>query len=282
MHFMKVRALVHHPVRALVLCAFAACAAAQGPSAKEYQPEIGQAGKDVVWVPMPEEQLEKLLDMGKVTPADFVMDLGSGDGRTVIAAAKRGARAIGVEFDPDLVTFSRQRAAKAGVGDRAAFVEGDLFKTDLSRATVITLFLLDDINLKLRPALLSLKPGTRVLSNTFRMGDWEPDVSDWYPSGCYNWCALYLWIVPARVEGAWRTPEGELMLKQKYQTITGVFGGGAPERVVSGGRVLGEEIRFGSDGAEYRGRVNGNVIEGTVAENGSVRSWRATRALRVP
>jgi SAM-dependent methyltransferase len=277
MQLMKIRTHMRHFLLALVLCAFAACAAAQGPSPKEYQPEVGQVGKDVVWVPMPEEQVEKMLDMGKVTPADFVMDLGSGDGRTVIAAAKRGARAMGVEFDPDLVVFSRNKAAKAGVGDKAEFAQGDLFKTDLSRATVITLFLLDDINLKLRPTLLSLKPGTRVLSNTFRMGDWEPDVSDWYPSGCYNWCALYLWIVPARVEGAWRTSEGELTLKQKYQMVTGVFQGSAAERAISGGKLSGDEVRFAAGAAEYRGRVKGNVIEGTVAENGSVRPWKATR-----
>jgi SAM-dependent methyltransferase len=274
---MKIRTLAHRFLRALVFCAFAACAAAQGPSPKEYRPEVGQAGKDVVWVPMPEEQLERLLDMGKVTPADFVVDLGSGDGRMVIAAAKRGARAMGVEFDPDLVVFSRNSAARQGVGDKAVFVEGDLFKTDLSRATVITLFLLDDINRKLRPALLSLKPGTRVLSNTFRMGDWEPDASDWYPPGCYNWCGLYLWIVPARVEGAWTTTEGELALAQKYQRVTGVFRGGAPERAISGGRLNGDEIRFTSDGGEYRGRVNGNFIEGTVAGSGGVRPWKATR-----
>src|SRR6266581_1584918 len=274
---MKIRTLSRRFLRTLVCCGFAACAAAQGPSPKEYRPEVGQAGKDVVWVPMPEEQVEKLLDMAKVTPVDFVMDLGSGDGRTVIAAAKRGARAMGVEFDPDLVAFSRSRAARAGVGDKAAFLEGDLFKTDLSRATVITLFLLDDINLKLRPALLSLKPGTRVLSNTFRMGDWEPDAADWYPPGCYNWCGLYLWIVPARVEGTWRTTEGELTLEQKYQRVTGAFRGDVPEHAVSGGTLNGDEIRFTSGSAEYRGRVNGNVIEGTVTANGGNRPWKATR-----
>jgi len=274
---MQIRTLAHGFLRPLAFCAFAACAAAQAPSPKEYRPEVGQVGKDVVWVPMPEEQMEKLLDMGKVTSADFVVDLGSGDGRTVIAAAKRGARAMGVEFDPDLVVFSRNNAAKAGVGDKAQFVQGDLFKTDLSRATVITLFLLDDINLKLRPALLSLKPGTRVLSNTFRMGDWEPDASEWYPPGCYNWCGLYLWIVPARVEGAWRTADGELMLRQKYQVITGGFGSGAAARAISGGKLNGDEIRFTSDGAEYRGRINGNVIEGTVAGSGGIRPWKATR-----
>src|SRR4051812_19413701 len=144
-----------------VVCGSLACSAAgQQPSAVAYEPTPGQPGKDVVWVPMPDTQVERLLDLAKVTAADFVMDLGSGDGRTVIAAAKRGARAVGVEFNPDLVTLSRHRAREAGVADKATFVEGDLFKADLSRATVITLFLLDDINIKLRPTLLLLKPGT--------------------------------------------------------------------------------------------------------------------------
>ena len=259
---------------ALALSAAVTCAVAQEPSPKRYEPEVGQAGKDVVWVPMPEETVEKMLDLGKVTAADFVVDLGSGDGRTVIAAAKRGARALGVEFDPRLVVFSRGKAADAGVAENAQFVEGDLFKTDLSRATVITLFLLDDINRKLRPALLALKPGTRVLSNTFRMGDWEPDASEWYPPGCFNWCALYLWIVPTRVEGVWRAQAVELTLAQKYQTLTGTLAGTA----ISSAKVIGEEIRFGAGGAEYRGRVSGGVIEGTVSESGAVRPWRVTRA----
>jgi SAM-dependent methyltransferase len=249
-------------------------ALAQEPAQKGYQPQVGQAGKDVVWVPMPEEQVEKMLDLGKVTATDFVIDLGSGDGRTVIAAAKRGARALGVEFDPRLVAFAKGKAADAGVGDKAQFVEGDLFKADLSRATVITLFLLDDINLKLRPSLLSLKAGTRVLSNTFRMGDWEPDASEWYPPGCYNWCQLYLWVVPARVEGAWRAPEGELKLVQKYQTVTGTIAG----KAISSGKLAGEEIRFGAGGDEYRGRIDGSVIEGTVSANGAARPWRVTRS----
>jgi len=257
---------------ALAVLVLAAHAAAQEAS-KEYQPQVGQAGKDVVWVPMPEEQIEKMLDLGKVTRSDFVVDLGSGDGRTVIAAAKRGARSLGVEFDPKLVAFSKSKAASAGVGDKAEFVEGDLFKTDLSRATVITLFLLDDINLKLRPTLLSLTAGTRVLSNTFRMGDWEPDASEWYPPGCYNWCALYLWVVPARVEGAWRAPEGELMLKQKYQTVTGALAG----ETIANGRLSGEEIRFSAGGVEYRGRVSGKLIEGTASANGAALPWKATR-----
>lgn len=268
--------------RALVLLALAASAAAQTPAPGKYEPQFGQEGKDVVWVPMPDDQLEKMLDIARVTPADFVMDLGSGDGRTVIAAAKRRARAKGVEFNPDLVALSRRAATSAGVADRAVFVQGDLFETDLSQATVITLFLLDEINMKLRPTLLSLKPGTRVLSNTFKMGDWEPDAAESYPPGCVNWCTLYLWIVPAAVEGSWRGPQGGLVLKQKYQTITGTLGSGANALPISGGRLSGDAIRFTAGGAEFRARVSANAIEGTVAENGSVRPWRAIRATPDP
>jgi SAM-dependent methyltransferase len=274
---MKIRTHARQASRALVLLALAACAAAQTPVPEQYEPQVGQEGKDVVWVPMPDEQLEKMLDMAKVRPSDLVMDLGSGDGRTVIAAAKRGARAMGVEFNPDLVALSEREAKKAGVADRTSFAQGDLFETDLSRATVITLFLLEEINLKLRPTLLSLKPGTRVLSNTFKMGDWGPDASEWYPPGCFTWCFLYLWVVPARVEGSWLAPQGELVLKQKYQTITGTLGDGAKALPISGGRLAGDAIHFTAGGAEYRARARGDVIEGTVTANGAVRRWKATR-----
>ena len=274
---MKIRFLILFS-RLLVPLALAASAAAQAPAPEQqYEPQVGQEGKDVVWVPMPDDQLEKMLDLARVTSADFVVDLGSGDGRTVIAAAKRGARAMGVEFNPDLVVLSQRAATRAGVADRASFVQGDLFETDLSRATVITLFLLDEINLRLRPTLLSLKPGTRVLSNTFKMGDWEPDATESYPRGCVNWCTLYLWIVPAAVEGSWRTPQGELVLKQKYQTLTGTLGSGAKAASISGGRLAGDAIQFTAGGAAFRARVSGNAIEGTVAQNGAVRPWRATR-----
>ena len=275
---MKIRFVMGVFSRLLVPLALAASAAAQAPAPEQqYEPQVGQEGKDVVWVPMPDDQLEKMLDLARVTSADLVMDLGSGDGRTVIAAAKRGARAMGVEFNPDLVVLSRRAAIRAGVADRASFVQGDLFETDLSRATVITLFLLDEINLKLRPTLLSLKPGTRVLSNTFKMGDWEPDATESYPRGCINWCTLYLWVVPAAVEGSWRAPQGDLVLKQKYQTLTGTLGSGAKAASISGGRLAGDAIQFTAGGAEFRAHVSGNAIEGTVAQNGAVRPWRATR-----
>jgi len=257
----------------LIFSAIAVCAFAQAPSA-EFTPEVGQSGKDVVWVPSPQELVDKMLDMAKVTPSDYVIDLGSGDGRTVITAAKRGARSLGVEFNPDMVALSKRNAAKAGVSDKASFVEADIFRTDLSPATVITLFLLTDLNLKLRPTILTLKPGTRIVSNTFRMGDWEPDQT--VELGCDTYCTAYLWIVPARVEGRWKTAQGELALKQEYQKVSGTLKSGKVSAPISRGSLRGDQISFMAAGAEYRGRVNGGTIEGTVKSAGKSTSWKAT------
>ena len=259
----------------LVLSAIAACAYAQTPKA-EFQPEVGQQGKDVVWVPSPQELVDKMLDMAKVTPKDFVMDLGSGDGRTVITAAKRGASALGVEYNPDMVALSRRNAEKAGVGGKASFVQADIFKTDLSKATVITMFLLTDLNLKLRPTILTLKPGTRIVSNTFRMGEWEPDQT--VELGCDTYCTAYLWIVPARVEGSWKGGQGELVLKQDFQKVSGTLKSGNVSAPISRGSLSGDQIHFMAGGAEYRGRVNGNSIEGTVKSNGKSGAWKASRS----
>src|ERR671929_33580 len=156
-----------------LLLAFANLAFAQTATQPTYEPSVGQEGKDVVWVPTPQSLVNKMLDMAKVTPQDFLMDLGSGDGRTVITAAKRGVRAMGVEYNPDMVALSKRNAAKEGVSDKAQFMKADLFESDFSQATVITMFLLPDINLRLRPRILNLKPGTRIVSNTFDMGDWK-------------------------------------------------------------------------------------------------------------
>ncbi len=262
---------------ALILVLFIGCALAQAPAPKPYAPRFGQSGKDVVWVPMPDAAIERLLDIAKVTPDDYLIDLGSGDGRVVIAAARRGARALGVEFNPDLVSYSKREAEKAAVAQRAQFVHGDLFKADLSQATVITLFLLQDMNIKLRPSLLALKPGTRVAANTFHMGDWQPDVSEWQGNGCEAWCALYLWIVPARVAGAWRAPQGELKLKQQYQTVTGSLGDSILATAILDGKLEGDRIRFSSGGARYSGRVTGSAIEGTVETGNGLRPWKAAR-----
>lgn len=267
---------------ALCLSLFAAGVFAQAqPAKEEYQPEVGQEGKDVVWVPSPEATVEKMLDLAKVTPKDFVMDLGSGDGRTVIAAAKRGARALGVEYNPDLVALSKRNAARAGVSDRATFVQGDLYESDLSQATVITLFLLPEINLKLRPTILDLKPGTRIVSNTFDMGEWTPDETAMASENCTNYCTAYLWIVPAKVEGVWKLPEGELTVKQSFQMVSGTLRTGGKTVTITNGRLRGDELSFSAGGAQYTGRVTSNAIEGVVKSGGSSRKWRASRARAV-
>src|ERR687898_1381947 len=184
-----------------------------------YEPQVGQDGKDVVWVPTPQALVDKMLDMAKVTPKDFVIDLGSGDGRTVITAAKRGTKAHGIEYNPDMVELAKRNAAKEGVSDKATFAKADLFESDFSKAQVITMFLLPSINLKLRPNILDLKLGTRIVSNSFDMGDWTPDQTE-KVEGCTNWCTAYLWIVPAKVEGTWKVPQGELILKQNFQMVS--------------------------------------------------------------
>jgi len=237
-----------------------ACAQAQ-PARKPYEPEVGQAGKDVVWVPTPQAVVDKMLDMAHVTPADFVMDLGSGDGRTVITAAKRGARALGIEYNPDMVALSKANAEKAGVTSRAQFQQADLFATDFSRATVITMFLLPGINLKLRPKILDLKPGTRVVSNTFTMGDWKADETVTIDQGCDgSWCTALLWIVPAKVAGAYHTSQGDVTLKQEFQTLSGTLRANGRTAPLEG-KVLGEDIQFTAGGKTYRGKLNGKTLQ---------------------
>ena len=237
-------------------------AAAFGQATKQapFEPTVGQEGKDVVWVPTPQALVDKMLDMAKVTSKDILMDLGSGDGRTVITAAKRGAHATGIEYNPNMVALSRDNAKKAGVGDRAQFVKADLFQTDLSKATVITMFLLPDINLKLRPKILALKPGTRVVSNTFTMGDWKPDETG-SPDNCDgSWCTALLWIVPARVAGSYKTPQGEVTLKQQFQMLSGTLRAEGKTVPVEG-HVNGEEVVFTAGGKEYHGHMKGKQLE---------------------
>ncbi|HLS85324.1 MAG TPA: methyltransferase domain-containing protein [Burkholderiales bacterium] len=247
---------------ALFLIAFSALAGAQAQKERVYEPSVGQEGKDVVWVPTPQVVVDTMLDMAKVTPQDFVIDLGSGDGRTVITAAMRGARALGIEYNPDMVELSKRNAQKAGVATRVEFRKADLFETDLSEATVITMFLLPDINLKLRPKLLSLEPGTRVVSNTFSMGDWEADATETLSErdGCNeSWCTALLWIVPAKVAGTYKTPKGEVTLKQKYQKLSGTLKTGG-KTVRLEGKVTGRDIDFTAAGRQYHGRLDGKRL----------------------
>ena len=246
----------------LFLAAPVAFAQDKAAAEKTYEPTVGQAGKDVVWVPTPQALVDKMLDMAKATPADFVMDLGSGDGRWVITAAKRGIRAKGVEYDPDMVDLSRRNAEKEGVADRATFVKADLFKTDLSKASVITMFLLPALNLKLRPRILALKPGTRVVSNSFDMGEWEADETAILDAsnGCEGYCTARLWIVPARVAGTHQTAQGELRLKQEFQKLAGTLTREGKAIPVEG-KVLGNEVILKAEGREVRGKVSGKRIQ---------------------
>jgi precorrin-6B methylase 2 len=274
---MSVRGVIHRWAAAtlLLLVAVGAHAQTQAPAQpqtgqKPFKPYSGQPGKDVVWVPTPQSLVDKMLDMAKVTPADIVMDLGSGDGRTVITAAKRGAHATGIEYNPEMVELSKKNAAAAGVSDKATFMKADLFQTDLSKATVITMFLLPDINMKLRPKILDLKPGTRVVSNSFTMEDWEADETEQVTTDCQTWCTALLWIVPAKVEGTWALPQGALTLTQKFQMVTGTLG----STPISDGRLRGDEITFTAGGAKYTGKVNGTTMSGT---NGAGAKWSATK-----
>jgi SAM-dependent methyltransferase len=243
----------------IAVCVFSSASLVHPQPAKDYQPSVGQEGKDVIWVPTPQALVDKMLDMAKVTPKDYVIDLGSGDGRTVITAAKRGSKALGIEYNPDMVELSKRNAAQEGVSDKASFMKADLFESDFSQAQVITMFLLSSINLKLRPKILDLKPGTRIVSNTFDMGDWKPDETANLP-GCDSWCTAHLWIVPAKTEGTWRTPQGELTIKQTFQMISGTLKQGNAVSPISG-KLSGDQISFSAAGIRYSGRVNGNSME---------------------
>lgn len=259
-----------------------ACVGVQAQPAKEFKPEVGQQGKDVVWVPTSLALVNKMLDMAKVTPNDYLIDLGSGDGRTVITAAKRGLRAMGIEYNPDMVELSKRNAEKEGVSGKATFMKADLFETDFSQATVITMFLLPTINEKLKPKILDLKPGTRIVSNTFTMGDWREDESGTATAtgddGSSYYRTALLWIVPAKVAGTWKSAQGDFNLKQQYQEFNGSLNAGGTSTLVTGGKLRGEQITFSAGGAQYSGRVTGNSMSGTVTSGGNTRDWSATRA----
>ena len=269
------RAAILIDVFSVAFMVVAAAAAAQA------EPEVGRPGKDVMWVPSPDPLVDAMLEIAEVTPQDVVIDLGSGDGRTVIAAARLGARAIGIEYDPELVELSRKRAAAAGVAGLSTFVAADLFEADLSEATVVTLFLLPELNRKLRPRLLALAPGTRIVSNTWDLGDWAADdtvVLD----PCPGFCTALLWVTPARVEGVWRLPDGggELVLDQRFQVVTGELRTGSGTVAVEDGRLRGDRIGFRAGGARYTGRLTGDTLAGVAAAGARTFDWRATRAPR--
>ncbi|HSQ05234.1 MAG TPA: class I SAM-dependent methyltransferase [Burkholderiales bacterium] len=287
MRFTGSRAMGSVAALALCLSLFATLApAAENSTARpDFTPSVGQEGKDVIWVPTPQALVERMLQIANVKPTDYVIDLGSGDGRTVITAAKKfGARALGLEYNPDMVELSKRNAQKEGVADRAQFRQADIFASDFSQATVITMYLLPTLNLKLRPTLLNMKPGTRVVSHAFTMDDWEPDQTENVEGR-----TAYLWIVPAKVEGNWRVSisgsnpaQYDLSLRQRYQKLEGQARNGSNTLQVRDAKVRGDEVVFalanGSGGTQqFTGRLAGDKLEGTVKQSGGEAKWTATR-----
>jgi hypothetical protein len=248
-----------------------------GVLAQAPAPQVGQDGKDVVWIPTATTLVERMLDLAKVTPQDYLIDLGSGDGRLVIAAAKRGARALGIEYNPDLIRIAEMTAASEGVSDKARFITADLLESDFSQATVVTMFLLPDLNLQLRPKILQLNPGTRIVSNTFTMGQWLADETASVAGDCKMWCTALLWVVPARVAGTWRLARGELTVNQEFQLITGSFKSDGSSSPITTGVLRGDQIRFQIGDLQYVGRATANDMKGTVRSGAGEQPWTATR-----
>jgi len=236
---------------------------------RDYKPQVGQAGKDVVWVPTPDEIVQRMLRMAKVTPQDTVYDLGAGDGKIAIAAGKMGATAVGIEYNPDLAKLAQCYVQSENLAGKARIIQGDVFKEDFSKATVVTMYLLPELNLKLRPIILDMKPGTRVTSHQFTMGDWEAD-----ETAEVDYRTAYLWIVPAKVQGTWTLREQgpgnaqyTVNLSQKYQKITGDVATGSAKQPLVGATVRGEEIRFAFNDDKgvtrtLTGTVRGNELTG--------------------
>jgi len=269
-----------------LLAALAATLIAAAPAAaqqKDYEPQVGQAGKDVIWVPTPDDVVERMLRMAQVTANDYVIDLGAGDGKIAIAAAKKfGARALGIEYNPDMVKHANRNIEKAGVTGKAKVVHGDIFASDFTQATVITMYLLPALNLKLRPQILAMRPGTRVVSHSFTMEEWEPD-----ETSASDGRRAYFWVVPANVGGTWTLEAAgerlELALEQKFQRIEGSVILGQLQAGLRDVRLRGSHISFAyvdnsSARRDFTGRVAGTRIEGTFrTESGAEGRWVATK-----
>lgn len=272
---------------AAILAAVALAVPAVAQDKKDYEPHVGQPGKDVIWVPTPDEVVDRMLRMAQVTPNDYVVDLGAGDGKIAIAAAKRfGARALGIEYNPDMARHAQRQVERAGIAGRARIVQGDIFVSDFSQATVVTMYLLPALNLKLRPMLLDMRPGTRVVSHSFSMDDWEAD-----EVSSLDGRRAYFWIVPASVAGGWAlelagggsAEKLEMTLEQRYQKIEGTVGLGPALAGLREPRLRGFHIAFAyvdnrSVRRDFTGRVSGNRMEGSFrADNGTEGRWSATR-----
>lgn len=269
---------------AALLVAFPVAAQQKGPA---FEPQVGQAGKDVIWVPTPDEVVDRMLRMAQVTANDYVVDLGAGDGKIAIAAAKKfGARALGIEYDADMARHAQGNVERAGVAGRARIVRGDIFVSDFSQATVVTMYLLPALNLKLRPQILGMRPGTRVVSHSFSMDDWDAD-----EESSLDGRRAYFWVVPANVAGTWMlelagggtTGRHEVTLEQRYQKIEGTIALGSLLGGLREARLRGFQVAFAYvDNAgvrrELSGRVSGARMEGSFrADNGTEGRWSATK-----
>jgi hypothetical protein len=271
-------------LRAVLLAAFLVPFTA---SAQKFEPQVGQAGKDVIWVPTPDEVVERMLTMAQTAPNDIHFDLGAGDGKIAIMAAKKfGAKATGIEYNPEMVKYANERAQAAGVAGvgpgKATIRQADIFATDFSSATVITLYLLPSLNMKLRPTILSMKPGTRVVSHSFTMEDWEAD-----EISTMDGRRAYFWVVPANVMGTWALDVGgqktELTLEQTFQKINGAVTLGNVHGGLRDARLRGPQIAFayvdqGGLRREFAGTVNGRSMSGTFRDDkGQTGNWSATK-----
>ena len=259
-----------------------ALASTTTPSA-EYKPQVGQEGKDVIWVPTPEGLIDKMLEAAKVSDKDTLFDLGAGDGIIAITAARQyGAKSVGIEYNPEMAQFARRKVAEAGMTEKVKIITGDIFQEDFSTATVVTLYLMPHLNIKLRPILLKMKPGTRVVSNTFSMGDWEPDET----MLDQHWRA-HFWVVPAQIEGAWvmNGMEGgplRLNISQSYQNIGGTLTRGGQTLSMLGAKLHGDEVKFQFNTTDrkvhaFSGRLEGGRLTGTVVADFSSTSVEMTR-----
>lgn len=241
---------------------------------RDYKPQVGQSGKDVIWVPTPDELVQRMLRMAKVTPQDIVYDLGAGDGKIAIAAGKLGATAVGIEYNADMAKLAQCYVRADGVANKVKIIQGDIFTEDFSKATVITMYLLPDLNLRLRPTILNMKPGTRVTSHQFTMADWEPD-----EKAEVEYRTAYLWIVPAKVEGTWTLREQgsnaryTVTLKQNFQKISGDVATGSAKQPLVGASLRGDEVKFAFNDDKgvtrtLTGTVRGSDLTGVLKSEG--------------
>jgi hypothetical protein len=268
------------PLALALACALPAAAQQKD---KAYEPQVGQAGKDVIWVPTPDEVVERMLRMAQVTPNDYVVDLGAGDGKIAIAAAKKmGARSLGIEYNPEMAKHAQRQVENAGVSAKAKVVQGDIFASDFTTATVVTMYLLPALNMKLRPQILAMRPGTRVVSHSFNMEDWEPD-----ETSSMDGRRAYLWVVPANVMGGWSVDLGgeraDLTLEQKFQKLDGHVQLGSIQAGLREARLRGFQISFAyvdNTGVrrDFSGRVTGGKMEGSFrSDTGAEGRWTATK-----